>query len=76
MNNARRAALHAIVERIASIRDDLSAIADEERDYFDAMPPGIQDSEKGEGAQAAIDALEQAGATLEEVESEIEGACE
>jgi hypothetical protein len=37
----------------------------EEQEYFDNMPEGIQGSKKGEKAEAAIDALQEAKDTLE-----------
>ena len=42
MNKARRKAITAIAQRLADVRIDLSNIAEEEREYYDNMPPSIQ----------------------------------
>jgi len=74
MNKKRRSALSqglmslensieefdALKERVA---EELSVIEDslnDEQDYFDNMPESIQNSEKGEMAQEAIDKLQEA----------------
>ena len=74
MNKERRSALSqglmslensieefdGLKERVAQ---ELSVIEDslgEEQDYFDNMPESIQNSEKGEMAQEAIDKLQEA----------------
>ena len=71
MNKKRR---KQIQEAIAKIESLVQNILDEEVDAFDNMPEGIQYSENGmvsENAQnsleAAIDALEDAIACLEEI---------
>lgn len=38
----------------------IEGIRDEEQDYLDNMPESFQNSEKGEAAQGAIDALDEA----------------
>jgi len=66
MNNKRRKQIEAIQIRIGAlvteaecIRANLEEIRDAEQDYLDNMPESLSDGEKGEKAQAAIDALEQ-----------------
>lgn len=66
MNNERRKQIEAVKERISallseaeSIKTDVEAIRDDEQDYRDNMPESFADGEKGEKAEAAIDALEQ-----------------
>lgn len=65
MNAERRKAIAAVIsklEELASqlgeIKDDLETIRDEEQEYYDNMPESFQNGDKGERAQAAIDALE------------------
>lgn len=76
MNNARRKQIETIKARIAAllsqaedIKNDVEAIRDEEQDYRDNMPESFADGEKGEKADAAIEALEQ---VIEDLESLIE----
>lgn len=77
MNNARRKELSGIADRVRAIADlvsdivgDLEALRDEEQDYFDNMPESLQGSEKGEIAEAAITAMEDALSTLEDFDVE------
>lgn len=73
MNAERRKKLESIKERLmilageaSSLGDDLAELRDEEQDYFDNMPEGLQGGEKGEKAQAAIDAMENVVGLLED----------
>lgn len=60
MNKDRRKQIAAIAEKLEALRCDLETLRDEEQDYYDCMPEGIQSGEKGEKAQSAIDALDSA----------------
>ncbi|EJQ0681034.1 hypothetical protein ACPTFP_28740 [Pseudomonas aeruginosa] len=73
MNNARRKQIEDIKARIAAllsqaedIKTDVEAIRDEEQDYRDNMPEAFAEGEKGEKADAAIEALDQ---VIEDLES-------
>lgn len=75
MNNDRRKRIASVSERvsaIASVLDDLRSeieeIRDEEQEYYDNMPESLQGGEKGDVAQAAVDALDTAASSLEEVD--------
>lgn len=66
MNKARRKQIEAVKARIGqllqlaeSIREDVEAIRDAEQDFRDSMPDAIGDGEKGERADAAIEALDE-----------------
>lgn len=76
MNNARRKQIETIKARIAAllsqaedIKADVEAIRDEEQDYRDNMPESFANGEKGEKADAAIEALDQ---VMQDLESLIE----
>lgn len=65
MNDARRKQIQALKERLqicmgeaSSIADELAALRDEEQEYYDNMPEGLQNSERGDRAQQAVDAME------------------
>lgn len=62
MNKARKA-------RIDAIASELADILSEEQDYFDNMPESIQAGDKGERAQEAVNALDEAVNALEGIES-------
>ena len=66
MNTERRKQIEAIKGRIASMLEDaalivseVESIRDDEQEYRDNMPESFADGEKGEKADAAIQALEQ-----------------
>lgn len=72
MNAERRKALSAIQSRIEEakalveeIHTDLEALRDEEQEYKDNMPESFQNGEKGEKADEAISAMEDALGSLE-----------
>lgn len=45
---------------VALITDDLEAIRDEEQEYFDNMPEGLQNSERGETASGNVEQMDEA----------------
>jgi hypothetical protein len=66
MNKARREAIDVAIAKIEEGKSELETLMEEEQDYLDNMPENLQSSEKGESAQAAIDALEGAVASLDD----------
>lgn len=73
MNAARRKQLESIKERLttlmgeaSSLGDELAALRDEEQEYLDNMPENMQDGEKGQKAQEAIDVMESVTGQLED----------
>ena len=76
MNKERRKALNEIIEQLKVLRDEVESLKYEEEYYYDAMPEGIQNSEKGEKAEAAIEALNSALDSIDETVSSIEEAIE
>lgn len=75
MNKARRKSLASIIgrleelkEELESITADLEEIKDEEAEYFDNIPENLQNSERYERAETALDALESAHDTLTEID--------
>jgi fructose-1,6-bisphosphatase len=69
MNKARRAMIEKAQALITEARVLLEDAAQEEQDYYDNMPESIQAGEKGDRAQEAISALEEAVGQLEDVEN-------
>ena len=91
MNNARRKEIAAAIKltneafrlftdakaAAGAAREAVEAIRDDEQEYFDNMPEGLQGGDKGQVAEAAISQLEEAFSVLEEAENfeaDLEGA--
>jgi len=66
MNKQRRAALGKLQERINELKTEAEALRDEEQDAFDNMPESLQESERGEAAQEALEYLECLVSSLDE----------
>lgn len=74
MNNDRRKRIEALIAKVEEARDAVADILTEEQDYHDNMPESLQNGEKGEKAQEAIDALVEAHQALEEATDRLQGA--
>lgn len=53
---------------MAEARETVEGLRDEEQEFYDNMPEGFQNGEKGEAAQAAVSNLEDAIVALENIE--------
>lgn len=83
MNKERRKVLEGLAKDLAELQgkiDDVKSqvetCRDEEQDYYDNMHENFQNGEKGERAQAAIDAMEECLSSLDETINNIETANE
>ncbi len=76
MNAERRKQLTDVLSRIEAAKADLESIREAEQDAFDAMPESFQNGERGEKAQAAISAIEDAENSLDDALNSIETAKE
>lgn len=74
MNKKRRADIQAIVEELNDLRSRIEGIESDEQDYLDNMPEAIQYGEKGDAASSAIDALQNAASSLDDVVSYLDEA--
>lgn len=68
MNKQRRTCIEEIIPRIEAIRGELAFILDEEQEAFDNLPEGIQSSKRGEKMEEAINTLQDADISLDEVQ--------
>ena len=66
MNAERRKEIEKAVALMNEAQSILESCRDDEQDYHDNMPESLQNGEKGETAQAAIDGLENAIGQIEE----------
>ena len=76
MNNARRKIIEEIIGRIEPLKDEIDAVLSDEQGAFENMPEGLQQSVRGEAAEAAIGSLESASGQLEEAIGELQSAME
>jgi hypothetical protein len=76
MNDARRKAIAEFADRIVGLKTDIEILRDKEQEAFDNMPEGLQQAERGEKMEAAIQSLEDAIDSLEQAESSLEEAAQ
>ena len=75
MNKDRRKAITELSAELENLRDDIDnlisrieGIRDDEQEYYDNMPESFQQGEKGQAAEAAVSALDEASGALQEVD--------
>lgn len=76
MNNTRRKMIEEIMSRLEYQKDQIDSVRCAGQEAFDNMPEGLQQSARGEAAQNAIDALENAFSYLEEAIGDLSSAME
>ena len=76
MNNTRRKEITKLIEKIQELHGEVEAIRDEEQEYIDCMPENLQESERAEMAQTAVDELGEAMEKIEESITNLETASE
>jgi prefoldin subunit 5 len=69
-----RSTLEGIKGDIDTARDTLSSLKEEEGDYKDNMPESMQGGEKGDAADSAVSALEDADSELDTAMTTIDEA--
>ena len=74
MNKARRNRIADVQTKLAELQQEIDGILAEEQEAYDNMPESFQDSERGEAMQEAIDALESAVSSCEEVDEYLTSA--
>ena len=74
MNNVRRKKLAGIVSSLESAQELLEELRDEEQDYLDNMPESLQSSDKYSIREEAIENMESAIDSINEVIDYVESA--
>ena len=74
MNAQRRKQITAAQEKIRAAIEALETLRDEEQDSFENLPESMQQGERGEKMQSAVDSIESAIGDLENAESSLEEA--
>ena len=67
MNRYRRSILKTIVESLNKISEELRDVIDEETDAYENMPDKLKDGERGRLSSDAIDYLEDASSSLDDI---------
>ena len=66
MNKQNRKKLQGYVDSLEEIKSNIETMMEDETEKLDNMPEGLQESERGEAMQEAIDNLESASSSLED----------
>jgi len=74
MNSSRREEITTIQEQLATIKETLEQIGTNERDYLDNMPKSLLSGERAAQADEAIDIIESAAESIEEVKDSLDDA--
>lgn len=74
MNADRRKKIDLLISTVEQLKADIEILRDEEQEYHDNMPESFQSGAKGDSAQTAIDALEEACNACDEITSGLENA--
>ena len=76
MNKERRKRLEEIQTKINTLLCEIEEIRNEEESAYENLPESLQDSERGENMQEAIDTLQNVYDELEQAASYIEDITE
>lgn len=76
MNNQRRKQIEAVLNELADLRYRVEELQNEEQEAYDNMPEGLQQSERGEKAEQAASALDNALTAFDDIESSLNEALE
>lgn len=74
MNNSRRKTIALIIKDLEAIAERVEAVMDEEQEYFENMPEGIQQSERGDKSEEAYQNLDLAHDCIQEMSGLLEEA--
>lgn len=76
MNKARRISITKIADNLQALKSDVESIQSEEQDAYDNLPESIQDGERGDRMQEAIDNLDDALTLIDEAVTSLMQAAE
>jgi len=76
MNAQRRKQIEELMAKAEELKAAIDELSSDEQDAYDNLPISLQDGEKGNTMQEAIDNLESAASSLEEVADYLTSAME
>lgn len=74
MNKARRKRIQELKDKLLDLLTEIEGIKDDEQEAYDSLPESLQDGEKGSKMSEAVDNLDSAYSSLEEVGEYLEEA--
>ena len=72
MNAERRKQLEALSTRLEAIRNELQIVGEDEREYFDIMPAGLQSSPRGLQAEEHATEIDDIQNELDELRGRVD----
>ena len=76
MNNIRRKAIQKVIDSIEELKEEVETLAKEEQECFENIPESFYGSERYERAEQAVDNLESASFSFEELIDYLNAAIE
>jgi len=74
MNRDRRRQLADIAGQLMDLRERIEVLREEEQEAYDNLPESLQEGERGQAIEQAVDALDTALAAVDEVTDALEEA--
>lgn len=74
MNKARRKAIENLSEQLEEIQSAIQELRDEEEEAYDNLPESLQEGEKGDAMQEAIEYLDNADSFIEDAKDALNDA--
>lgn len=69
---ARRKKLGEIIDQLENLREDLDAVASEEREAYDNLPESLQESDRGCAMEEAADEFDDICGELDDLKDRIQ----
>lgn len=76
MNNTRRKQIKSIIEKLSEIKNEIETVTEDEEEYLDNIPESLQESERYEKSEVALENLNNASDTIDELIKYLEEAME
>lgn len=76
MNAQRGKWINSVWDKLDELKSEIESIMEEEQEAYDNLPESIQDGERGEKMQEAIDNLSNSMDSIDEAISYLESAIE
>lgn len=74
MNKQRRKDIDTIIQALEEIREQIQCVLNEEQDYLDNIPENLQNSERYETAETAVQELKEADGSIDDIIEHLENA--
>lgn len=74
MNKQRRKDIDTIIQALEEIREQIQFVLEEEQEYLDNIPENLQNSERYETAETAVQELEEADGSIDNIIEHLESA--